>query len=177
MSGTATRGRRPDRGQTLLDFVVAVGLFVLAIAFVASFVPQMTVPYESQEKPLVAERTTDTLADTLLAGPAPSTLDEECTVAFFEQGNATGCPFDSTESVTDQVGIGSQYDVNVTVRRRAAGGGALEPLCSDDGTVGPCGTSPLAIGPPVPEDRTIVASASRTVSVNGTDAVLEVRVW
>lgn len=173
MSGPGQLGR----GQTTIDFVIAVGIFLLTIAFVVSFMPQMTVPYEEQEKPLVAERTADTLVGSLLASNAPSTLDEQCTVAFFNQTGAPECPFDTSESLTHQLGLSTRYDVNATIMRDVTGDSRLEPLCGNDGSIEPCGASPLTIGPSVPDDERSVATTRRTIHVNGTDAVFEVTVW
>ncbi|WP_436347606.1 DUF7287 family protein [Natronorubrum sp. FCH18a] len=36
-----------DRGQTTQDFVVGIGLFILAVAFVFSFLPTMLTPFDS----------------------------------------------------------------------------------------------------------------------------------
>ncbi|WP_226006148.1 DUF7287 family protein [Natrinema salinisoli] len=61
MSGKRTRdssraeARRPrtvsislgDRGQTTQDFAVGIGVFLLAIAFVFSFLPSVVTPYDS----------------------------------------------------------------------------------------------------------------------------------
>ena len=49
------RDRRPrtvslslrDRGQTTQDFIVGIGVFILAVAFVFSFLPTMLTPFDS----------------------------------------------------------------------------------------------------------------------------------
>jgi hypothetical protein len=161
----------------MVDFVVAIGVFLLTVGFVVAFVPQLTAPYQEQEDPAVAQRVTSGLADNLLAGDAPSTLDEACTVAFFTQSGAGGCPFDTSNALTDQVGVGPRYRVNVTLERDVTGDAELDVLCANSGSIGACGSDPLRIGPPTPADRRSVASSRRAVTVDGRDAVLEVTVW
>lgn len=158
------------------DFIVAMGIFLLTVAFVFAFVPQMTVPYAGQETPLVAERVASDLADDRLAR-SPSVLDERCTLAFFGQANGTSCPFDTANTLNEQVGVSWWYSVNVTLRRNVTGGPDLEVLCGDDGSIGPCGSERLAVGPAVPRDDTSVVTARRAVHVDGKHAILEVRVW
>lgn len=167
----------PERGQTMLDFLVAIGLFLLTVGFVVAFIPQMTAPYQEQDHPAVAQRTTNSVADTVLGGDAPSVLEEGCTVAFFAQSGAAGCPFDTTEPLTAQVGIGPRYRVNLSLRRNVSGDATLESLCGNGGAVGPCGTDPLRVGPDPPTDRRSLTTTRRAVTVGGTDAVLEVTVW
>lgn len=172
---TASDGRR-DRGQTMVDFVVAMGIFLLTVGFVVAFVAGMTVPYEDQQTPLVAERVASDLADDRLA-ESPAVLDERCTLAFFGHADATGCPFDAGDSLNDRLGVAPLYSVNVTLRRNVSGGPGSEILCGDGGSVGPCGSDRLAAGPSVPDDGTSVATARRAVHVDGQRAILEVRVW
>ncbi|MFC6974727.1 hypothetical protein ACFQL1_08570 [Halomicroarcula sp. GCM10025709] len=164
------------RGQTMLDFAVAVGLFLLTVAFVVAFVPQVTAPYQEQAHPAVAQRVAGGVADNLLAGDAPSVLDEDCTVAFFAQSGAAGCPFDTTAPLTEQVGVGPRHRLNLSLQRNVSGDATLEVLCGNGGAVGPCGTDPLRVGPAPPADRSLTTTR-RAVAVGGTDAVLEVTVW
>lgn len=178
MNGNEPVRNGDDRAQTLPDFVVAVAVFLLAITFVVAFVPQLTAPYEEQERPIMAERIASDLSGALLAESGTSIrVNESCTRAFFRQTNASGCPFDPTKATTEQLGVESHYVVNVTLERNVSGGPEPEILCADDDTIGPCGSERLAIGPPVPEGDRSVAVARRTVHVDGEAAVLEVRVW
>lgn len=50
--------RTPDeRGQTGLDFVIGIGIFLLAVGFLVAFAPNMVAPHsDSPELPLVADR-------------------------------------------------------------------------------------------------------------------------
>ncbi|RZH67572.1 DUF7287 family protein [Natrinema altunense] len=72
------RQRRPrtisislaDRGQTTQDFAVGIGVFLLAIAFVFSFLPSLVTPYESSNgaKTAQADRIADRIVDDLGTG-------------------------------------------------------------------------------------------------------------
>lgn len=168
------------RGQTTPDFVIGISVFLVTIAFIVAFIPQMLVPYQDQDHAAVTERVAGTLTGTLLGSvesESASVLNESCTVAFLTQTDGTGCPFNTTTALTTQVGIESHYAVNVTLKRDVAGGPAPDILCANDGAIGTCGTDRLAVGPSVPTDSRSVATTQRTVFINGTDATLEVTVW
>lgn len=172
--GTASTAR----GQSNVDFVVALAVFLFAFSFVVAFVPQMTAPFDEQEQPLVAERVAATLGDSLLAaGPEPGVLDVECTGAFFGHAAGDDCPFDPSDPVAERVDVRSTYGVNVTLRWNVSGGPDAEVLCYDGGSVGACGSARLAAGRPVPTEYRSVAVQRRTVVVDGRPALLEVRVW
>lgn len=78
-----------DRGQTAIDFVVGVGLFVLAVAFVLAFVPSMFAPFfgGGVGDSLVTDRSVAYLADQeLVADPStPGVLDESNVKKFFDE--------------------------------------------------------------------------------------------
>lgn len=166
-----------NRGQTNIDFVLGIVVFLLAFSFLVAATPQLLAPYEEQETPLVAERVASALADSLLAERGnPGFLDAGCTSVFFNVSSASDCPFQSDESLTDRVGVEQTYRVNVTLKWNVTGDSDLEVLCYD-GDVGTCGTDPLAIGPSVPRKHRSVAVERRTVVVGDQPAILEVRVW
>jgi hypothetical protein len=185
MSRTARRGRRGraasrSRGQTNIDFVVGIVVFLLAVSFVVAAVPQLLAPYENQETPVVAERVASTLADSLLVdGDEPGTLDTECTGVFFDVPGATGCSFGGA-TLTERVGVEPTYRVNVTLRWNVTGDASPEVLCYNGGDVGACATGAsdqLAVGPPASGAQRSVASERRTVVVADRPATLQVRVW
>ncbi|MDS0300161.1 hypothetical protein NDI76_15550 [Halogeometricum sp. S1BR25-6] len=169
-----------DRGQTNLDFLLGIVVFFLALSFVVASAPQLIAQYDAQETPLVAERASTALADSLLVesgAGAPGTLDVECTGAFFAGSGGTGCPFSTGGELTDIVGVHETYSVNVTLQWDVTGDAELDPLCYNDGDVGACGTDRLAVGPDVPQAHRSAATERRTVLVGDHPAVLEVRVW
>ena len=159
-----------ERGQTLPDFAVGIAIFLLTITFIAVFVPQLTLPFEDQEQPVVAERITNDVAKNLLSDPqAPSKLNESRTIAFFEE-----------ELSADQLGIDRRYSVNITLRTLPSDDPNSEVLCADetDESITNCGDgTKLAAGAPVPEDDRSVSTAKTGVFTGDTSAVLEVRVW
>lgn len=83
------RGQREprDRGQTTLDFAIGMSVFLIAVAFVFSFIPGMLEPFtgSNEAKTVVADRVADSLAEGMLGSPErPYILDGDCTVAFFD---------------------------------------------------------------------------------------------
>lgn len=170
------------RGQTLPDFAIGVALFLIAMTFVLVFVPQVTLPYEDQEEPVVVDRVASDLTGTMLADESrASSLNETCTLAFFNESGGDACPFDPSNPVHEQLGIASTYSVNVTLRTAPADDPDSALLCETGGydSVTDCGsgTEPLGLGPAVPEENDAVSIARHRVTVGDTRAVLEVGVW
>lgn len=168
-------GTSSDRAQMLPDFVIGIAIFLVTITFIVGFIPQITAPYQEQEKPVVAERIADDVSGALLGEPgARSRLNTDCTLAFFAQSDAASCPFDTTNALNEQLGVSDRYSVRISL---VDTGQDAEVLCADGGSIEPCGTDPLAVGPSVPQDGRSVVTAHRAVHVDGRVAVLEVRVW
>lgn len=90
-----------ERGQTAQDFVVGIGLFMLAIAFVFTYFPTLLTPYSGpvgQPGPEQADRIAATIvAD--LEGDAPNELTDLDDLAVDE----------------DELGLRSTDSVNVTI--------------------------------------------------------------
>lgn len=169
--------RDVGRGQTLPDFVVGMAIFLLTVTLIVQFVPQLVLPHQEQERPVVVQRAANDLGSDLLAGETTrSELDATCTRAFFNQTDVAGCPFDTDDALTAQVGIDRRYELNVTLRTAPSDDPDSALLC-DDGNVGACGTNELALGPSIPETDESVAIARRRVFVGDTEAVIEVGVW
>lgn len=175
---------RPDaasRGQTLPDFAVGIAIFLITVTFVVLFLPQLTLPYQDQEQAVVVERVASDLGNHLLAAQhPPSTLNETCTIAFFPpQDDTPNCPFDTSETVTQQVGIGSAYSLNVTLRDAPSDAPQSDILCSTGSSIDDCesGGDRLAIGAAVPENDRSVSMARQRVTVSGDGVVIEVGVW
>lgn len=157
-----------------------MAIFLLTMAFIVGFIPQLTLPYEGTEGPVVAERATSDLAFDLLAEHgSQSELNETCTLAFFDGSAGDGCAFDSGEPVVDRLGIDTAYSVNVTLRDNPSDRPDSAILCDENGTVDECGSNPdrLAVGPTPPDSDESVATGRRVVFVNGTDGALEVVIW
>lgn len=167
------------RAQTGVDFITAMGVFMVAVGFVIGFVPDIIAPFQAgQADALVVDRAASALADGVLGDPSnPSVLNTTCTVAFFGHGAATGCAFDAGDELTDRVGIDSQYKMNVTLERGTGNG--QQVLCTDGDVIQSCdeGGDELATGPPAPGDRASVVHGQRAVYVDADAAVLVVRIW
>ena len=151
-----------DRGQTTIDFVVGISIFLLVVAFVVLFVPGIFDPFDGTSRTQAADRFAATLASDALGDPAtPAALNATCTRAFFEQmqtnaDTTAACNFDATAD-TPAAALGTdRYDVNVTV--------------FDGGSVA------FSAGPPVP-DNEAVATTRRVVLLDGRTHQLAVRVW
>lgn len=172
--------RDGDRGQTLPDFGVGIAVFLLTIAFVSAFVPQLMVAFDGQERPVVADRlASDLTGDVLTESGSQSELNESDTRAFFGQN--------STE-VLEQFGAASWYSLNVTLRDAPSRDPDSEVLCAgsdDEWWITDCGADAerFAVGESVPRDDRSVATAQRTLFAvetgeNRTEyVVLEVSIW
>jgi hypothetical protein len=178
--------RRPEedrtRAQTLPDFTVGIAIFLVTTSAIFLFIPQLTLPYDEQGNSLVVQRAAADLGDDMLAGEAPSELNETCTVAFFDRTDAGDCGFDGDDAVTEQLGIAPTYSVNITLRN-APSDAPNSAICraDDADSVGGCTSGDenrtLAVGPSLPEEDASVAIARRGVFVDDGGVVIEVGVW
>jgi hypothetical protein len=167
------------RGQTTVDYAVGIGLFLLAVAFVFAVLPGLVSPYATQSgQPTVADRTAEQLSDDVIGRTdAPGVLNETCTERLFNDTMAPGsCDFPNVvdnrtdnENLTAAVGISNYTYLNVTIVKN----GSVTTLNTSRGT----NRTRLAVGRPVPRGAVRVASARRTVLLNGTVQELRVRVW
>ena len=181
-----------DRGQTTFDFAIGVSVFLLAVAFVFSFVPGMVQPFTSsgQEEMAASNRLADRLATDALTDGEPYILDTACTETFFNaslNGSDTTCDFEG-KTVEEALSLGIRTNLNVTLVGNTtaindpADGPTETTLCLnvDDsvveaGTTGSCVTT-FATGDSVPESGSVI-TATRQVSIDGYHAKLVVRVW
>ncbi|WP_121742292.1 DUF7287 family protein [Natronorubrum halophilum] len=68
-----------ERGQTTHDFVVGIGVFILAVAFVFSFLPTILTPFDSSVsggQTAQADRIADRLVHNLSTDQGPNTFNE-----------------------------------------------------------------------------------------------------
>jgi len=159
------------RGQTSIDFVVGMSVFLLTVAFVVAFLPGVFEPFTASGAgdTLASDRTASLLAERLLADPAnPSVVDPACAAEFFDAmgdgaGGVAGCQFTTDAADLDAaLGLGPTTRVNVTIE--------------EDGTVESTGGVTLAAGPEPPEAESVVVSR-RVVLLGDSDRDLYVRVW
>ena len=181
MSGT----RRTDRrGQTTLDFAIAMGVFLLTIAFVFTFIPSLTAPFVdgNQEQTAIADRVASQLVEGALADPNdPYVLDVACTTAFFEEAQQDGCGYPATETdFRKRIGVSDRPAVNVTLVDVELDPREETVLCDDGTGVEPRDATDCNVVYQVggnPAGAESVTVARRVVSIDGTDATLFVRVW
>ncbi|USZ68800.1 hypothetical protein NGM10_03465 [Halorussus salilacus] len=160
------------RAQTSIDFVVGMSVFLLTVAFVVAFVPDVFEPFTASGEgdALAADRTAALLSEHLLVDPAtPNALNATCTVVFFDT-DATAdeveeCRFDANaDDLETALGVSATTSVNVTVEEDGAvhelGGEGLE----------------LRAGATPPESES-ATTARRVVLLDGEERDLYVRVW
>jgi hypothetical protein len=174
------------RGQTTLDFVIGVSIFLAAVLFTFGFIPGLLEPFDAaaEENPTLADRYADTLSQDVLGSPkSPHTLDRYCAVSFFEAGSSAPaeCEYTGT-TLEEHLGVPASQRVNVTITSdgdtqlcwtestAATGGPGLTESCSSGDVVLSAGQRQPAIG-----ETTI--SARRVVSLHDRSVMLEVIVW
>jgi hypothetical protein len=172
-----------DRGQTNLDLLIGVSVFLITVGFVLATASGMADPFlGGQEKPLVADRTTALLAEGMFTTAGePRALNGTCTFGFFNASMGAGTcaiPYDENESdLAARLGLDRRHSVNVTIRRNTTEGPEPDVLCTDGGSVASCpDTTRLATGP-TPPDSGSTFSASRGAYVGGKDVIVEVVLW
>lgn len=179
--GSVRRTPVGERGQTAVDLIVGVSVFVVAVTVVVGFAPQLFEPYDDAETTVVADRVADDLVGDLLdsaEAAEPGGLNESCTAEFFGvNGSNSGCSFAPT--LTDRFGVDSTYRINVTVEWNVTGDQDTEILCytASNESVHRCGAAQLAVGPTVPDGQRSVATATRLVRVDDRPVLLKIRVW
>ena len=140
-----------DRGQTGLDFLVGMSVFLLAVGFVFLFLPTMFDPFvgSGTSNALVADRSAAHLTENVLVDPEkPGDLNETKAAAFFD-----AC---DEEGINELLGVGLQR-VNVTLEHAGS-------------VVDSCG--------PAYTERDSVTASQRILSDSENDLLrLYVRVW
>ena len=175
------------RGQTTLDFATGVSLFLLALVFVFMFVPGTLQPFtqSAQEETVSANRVADLLVTDLLAdADEPYLLDGPCTAKLLGSTGSPACGFDGA-TLQARLDLPARQNVNVTLRGNVSG--STERLCWDAAnqtvageSTGACGDANdvlFVAGDTPPTDGGSTVTARRLVSVHGTTASLEVRMW
>lgn len=158
-----------QRGQTTIDYVIGLSIFLVVIVFVLGFLPTIFAPFEADTggSTILADRSADRLAsDLLVESPdKPAVLDQECTTEFFDADTnvPSDCRYDvDGADLSTALGTDQFTNLNVTVR-------SGETISQIDGTS-------LAVGDS-PEGNENVVVANRVVFVAGDQHQLYVRVW
>lgn len=162
--------RQAGRGQTALDLLVGMSVFLLTLGFVFGFVPGMFDPFVS---PAIADTVTADrgaavlVEDVLAASPnRPNVLNETCTVEFFDDdGDVADCRFES-EDPHAALGIDTRHELNVTVEND---GGIRTLAAGGDSTELKVGASP--------DPSADVTVAKRVAMLDDDEHTIYVRVW
>jgi len=166
-----------DRCQSGVDFVLGFGVFFVTLSFVVVVIPELLSPFAGPEGPVVADRAVETLSSDILAAGTVGTLNEGCTVAFFDGTDRDSCSFEGTDSMASLVGVSEFHSLNVTLEE--SGRSDANIVCHDGDDIVDCdGGKPLAArGGAPPTGTTTVHTASRVVRVDGETLWLKLRVW
>ena len=121
LTGRTTDDRSRDRrGQTNLDFVVGVSLFIVAVIFVWLFLPNLFAPFTASGAhgdSVAADRAANRLANDVPGnGTGPSQVDELCLVSFFNSSlSDRRCGFNNSDPIGERLGLRGNAPVNVTL--------------------------------------------------------------
>ena len=187
-----------NRAQTPLDFAIAMGIFLLAVTFVFTFIPSLTAPFVEgdQDKSVTADRVASHLAEGALGDPAePFVVDDSCAEPFFDGTTPPAhCGFSGSD-LGERVGVDTdRLQVNITIEQvdpDATGDARFRTVCIDDGNgeVSHAGNTSITcdeefvVGETAGDDDSVVV-ARRIVTIPGCtfdtetcDATLRVEVW
>ena len=144
-----------ERAQTAIDFAVAMGVFLLAVAFVLAFVPSMFAPFfgHGVGDTVTADRAAATVIDGHLSEGGTPVLNETATRDFFSK-----C--ETSSDLTNKLSFGSEA-VYLVILDEA------DPLLLDEDTDAECGT----------DDGGPETVAQRIVSFEGQVYELRVKVF
>jgi len=173
------------RGQTTLDFVIGISVFLGVIFFIFLFAPGILTPFTvtGQSDAVTVDRTADYLAQDVLASPEePYQLNRGCAVVFFDRGadespDRDDCRYDDAP-LDEQLGLQPGQNANITILGNTTDGTQSEQLYWDndnrrlsESSIGD--TTELSIGDPV-EQRRATTTATRVVTLNGQDVIMRV---
>ncbi len=166
-----------NRGQTTLDFAVGTSVFLLAVIFVVVYAPTLFDPFAggTGTKLLVADRAATSLSGDLLTNSTaePGLLSAGCVGTFFDvdlDDTVTGANCHTGADLEEFDGLLALDGRNANVTIHELDSPASEPV-QPSWAGGPLVRSNSAS---VPSD---VAVATRTISIEGEQYRLTVRVW
>lgn len=154
-----------DNGQTNIDFLIGMSIFLLSVAFVLALIPSVFEPFaaDSGSNSLVADRAATTMVEDVLGEPGdPAVLNTTCTTAFFDETVPPGCSYTTTD-LNDALAISATTRLNATIEKH--------------GSIRTIGATRLAAGPVPPTRSSSVVISRRVVLLDGDDYRLNVRVW
>lgn len=101
-----------DRAQTAQDFMVGVGVFLIAVTFVIGFFPELVAVYDAgsgAEEASLADRIASTVLNQTDSGAAQNDVDSDLARQYFENDLAAA-------NVRSTLTISETRYVNVTIR-------------------------------------------------------------
>ncbi|WP_265111290.1 DUF7287 family protein [Halosolutus halophilus] len=175
-SRTPARRSRPrtisvslsDRGQTTQDFAVGIGVFLLAVAFIFTYVPSLVTPYDSSVGGAETAQA-NRIADRIVENTTDSSTPNELNGSLYQERFA-----DDPENLIAELGLRANDDDDVFDRVNIT----IESLGDD--SVDDADWS----GGHVYDDQT-AASSARIVTIDDDDGSIDcdpgcrlvVRVW
>lgn len=164
-----------NRGQTIPDYAIAFGVFMLAVILAFSATSQLFEPYESQQERIgESNRIANNLIHTSLISDSTSqyVLDKDCTVSAFQafKGNSTTlydkCHYtDDIDDMSHREYMGMKNDRAVHVAIVDDSNSAI----SKDGVQ-------LSFGSDVP-DAANTTNSYRMIKLDGDEYRLRVTTW
>lgn len=166
-----------ERGQLVQDYALGISLFLITMAFVAVFIPNLLTPFSDvgDEGELIkTERTADHLLDRVLVEQTDQTfavLDRQCTAAFFSGTVEPECPRGDEygEGMSEFFGLRDFDNVNITVVEPDTGN--IATVTDSTGT-----TTELRRGDSPPEQQS-QSILRRKAIIDGDVVRLRVVVW
>ncbi|MFC7203907.1 hypothetical protein ACFQJC_10295 [Haloferax namakaokahaiae] len=148
-----------ERGQALQDYALGIGIFIVSVAIVLSFIPSILAPFNAPIDDSVtarADRSADRLTYSLSEERQPNILNTSDTEYLFEN-------LGSSENLREYLGLSATTKINVTIH---------DPATDEIATVN---SVRLAAGQPYGD--TPIAASSRIVLIEDQPYRLTVRLW
>lgn len=170
-----------SRAQTALDFGVGAGVFLIALAFVIGFIPSMFEPFAGSggAELAAADRTATYVTGDLLAASTAGTgvLNTGCTVGFVTQNvsladDECGDALNSSnvDDDLDELLALDGRNLNVTIHD-------LDETAATPATISWAGETVRLTREHATRPESDAATATRVVSLDGTQYRLTVRAW
>ena len=114
------------RGQTQIDFVIGISIFLLSMALVFTGTTQLFTTFGTTNPSItISDNSADILTKNILTTQEtpPYTLDRKCTETFFElysndtvtDSEINQCQFSTNSTLKSQLSIQPKYYVNITI--------------------------------------------------------------
>ena len=111
MSGPRDQRTRTDRAQTLQDYAIGIGIFIIAFMFVLSLFPGLLTPFQSEaggSERAQAEKVSTTILANLSEGSQQNELNETALSTLFDGSM-------SEAALLERYGLASTTNINITV--------------------------------------------------------------